>query len=221
MGNNKGMGLQATWVDVSAEKEEEFNLWYSEDYLPKMLTVPGILTGGHYVVRRGAPKHMVIFELECPEVVATEGFKRVKETPADWLSKASQNGSTPHIKNLYRLIFPDHIDAVFGQNELPPFIQGARYDVPIERDVEFNRWYHTVFIPGFQTVPGLIKGRRYITIEGKPRYLTIYDLEGNGAVSDSKEWDAARKSNPWTEKMRDLIHRDAGSPFVYEKVFPK
>ena len=92
-------------------------------------------------------------------------------------------------------------------------------DVSIERDVEFNRWYHTVFIPGCHTVPGCIKGRRYLAVEGQPRYMTIYDLE-RGDVSESKEWDAARKSNPWSERMQDLIRRDAGSPFVYQKVFP-
>ena len=120
MGHKRGMGLQAIWVDVSPNDEEEFNRWCNEAYLAEMLTMPGVLSGGHYVAHRGAPRHMVAFELECPEVVTTEGFRSLKNTPAQWLSKATQSGGTC-IKNLYRLIFPDHIDPVFGQTELPPF----------------------------------------------------------------------------------------------------
>ena len=73
--------------------------------------------------------------------------------------------------------------------------------------------------PGFLTVPGVIRARRYVAIEAQPKYLTVYEF-AHSNVPDSEEWKALRESNPWSKRVRAAMRLDEGSPAVFERIFP-
>jgi len=55
MAKTRGTGLLMVWTDIDAEFEAEFNRWYDDEHLPRLLEVPGFLSAGRYVaVKRGA-----------------------------------------------------------------------------------------------------------------------------------------------------------------------
>ena len=91
---------------------------------------------------------------------------------------------------------------------------------PAAMEEEFNDWYNTCYIPGFLQVPGVIRARRFTAIEAQPKYLTVYEFENPG-VPDTKEWMAARDSNPWSRRVRAGMRLDEGSPAVFERIFPR
>ena len=80
---------------------------------------------------------------------------------------------------------------------MAPALQIGRMDVPAAADREFNSWYNTVYVPNYEKVPGVIRGRRYRAVEGTPTYLTLYEFE-HPKVSESAAWiaqrDAARRT---------------------------
>ena len=49
-------------------------------------------------------------------------------------------------------------------------------DPPVEKEVEWNEWYDTNHIVSRLALPGYLFGRRFIAIDGEPKYLTLYDL---------------------------------------------
>jgi antibiotic biosynthesis monooxygenase (ABM) superfamily enzyme len=49
-------------------------------------------------------------------------------------------------------------------------------DVLPDKEAEWNNWYDTKHIPARLEVPGIRAVRRFIAIEGNPKYLTIYEL---------------------------------------------
>ena len=51
-----------------------------------------------------------------------------------------------------------------------------RTDVLPDKEAEWNNWYDTKHIPGRLEVPGIYAVRRFVAIEGEPKYLTIYEL---------------------------------------------
>src|SRR5436309_2769584 len=91
-------------------------------------------------------------------------------------------------------------------------------DVPAEVDAEWNQWYNTVYVPNYEKVPGVIRGRRYRAVEGRPTYLTFYEFE-NPRVSESPEWHAQRNAVAASETMRKHMRHAQGSPGVYVKTF--
>jgi antibiotic biosynthesis monooxygenase (ABM) superfamily enzyme len=76
--------------------------------------------------------------------------------------------------------------------------------VSVAREVEadWNRWYDEVHLPEIAACPGFLSAQRYVTGEGAARrYLTIYELEGPGAV-DSAEFAARRGWGPFAHQVR-------------------
>ena len=66
---------------------------------------------------------------------------------------------------------------------------------------------------------GRMRARRYLAVEGQPKYLTVYEFE-NAGVPDTSEWDRARSGNPWNQRMRPHVRLDEGSPAVFRRIFP-
>jgi hypothetical protein len=94
----------------------------------------------------------------------------------------------------------------------------GRMDVPREVDAQWNEWYNTVYVPNYEKVPGVIRGRRYRAVEGAPTYLTYYEFE-NPKVSETPAWNAQRDAVPVSTTMRGHMKHAAGSPGVYVKTF--
>ena len=42
---------------------------------------------------------------------------------------------------------------------------------------ELNRWYDEEHIAERMAIPGFLRARRFVAVEGGPKYLALYDLE--------------------------------------------
>ena len=221
MAKTRGTGLLMLWTDVDPEYETEFNRWYDEEHIQRLLGVPGFLSAGRYLALKGGPKYLAMYELEDHNVLRTSAFlDAVRYTPSPWRAKASggQVGRN-YILNAYRQIFPARTNPIELTMEMPRYMQMGRIDIPAHIEEEFNDWYNTAYIPGYLTVPGVIRARRFLVIDGQPKYLTVYEFE-HPRVSESEAWNRVRDSNPWTFRIRPHMRLDAGSPGVYERIYP-
>jgi hypothetical protein len=95
----------------------------------------------------------------------------------------------------------------------------GRMDIPAHMEEEWNDWYNWVYIPDYLTVPGVIRARRFMAVEGQPKYLTVYEFE-RPDVPDGDAWNRVRDANPWTRRVRHHMRLDAGSPVVYQRINP-
>jgi hypothetical protein len=80
-------------MDVAPEKEALFNEVYDHEHIPNLLKVPGVLAvtrvksepfrmaigGEHKMVPAASPSYTAIYELEGPEVLASEAWARAVE----------------------------------------------------------------------------------------------------------------------------------------------
>jgi hypothetical protein len=216
----KGTGLLMVWCDVPADKEKEFNRWYNEEHLAERLAIPGFLSGARYEALKGGPKHLAVYELESPAVLQSEPYKRVSANPTEWTKRSGPQAiATTFIRNVYQMIHPTAVTPKIADSGMAPALQLGRMDVPGEVDAEWNRWYNTVYVPNYEKVPGVIRGRRYRAIEGTPTYLTFYEFE-NPKVSESAAWTAQRDADPVNGKMRGHMTHAPGSPGVYVRTTP-
>ena len=215
----KGSGLLMVWTDVPADKEVEFNQWYNEEHLKERLAVPGFLSGARYEAVKGGPKHLAVYELESPAVLESAAYKKVQANPTPWTKRCSPEviGST-FIRNVYAMIHPKTLPPSVAESGMAPSLQIGRMDVPPEVDAEFNDWYNTIYVPNYEKVPGVIRGRRYRAVTGTPTYLTLYEFE-HPKVSESAPWLAQRDASPVTQKIRPHMRHAQGSPGIYVKTF--
>ena len=158
----KGSGLLMVWCDVPADKEAEFNRWYNEEHLAERLAIPGFLSGARYEAVKGGPKHLAVYELESPAVLESDAYKKVATNPTPWTQRTGpQAVATTFIRNVYAMIHPRAVTPSIAASGMAPALQLGRMDVPAEVDREFNEWYNTIYVPNYEKVPGVIRGRRY------------------------------------------------------------
>jgi hypothetical protein len=219
MAQKKGTGLLMVWTDVPAEHEAEFNRWYNEEHLAERLSVPGFLSAARYEAVRGGPKHLAYYELENVAVLESEAYKYVQDHPTEWTRRCSPNVlGTTFIRNVYTLIHPTAVTSDIAQSPMAPALQIGRMDVPPDIDGAFNTWYNTIYIPNYEKVPGVIRGRRYRAVVGTPTYMTLYEFE-HPQVSESAAWQAQRDIAPETHRIRPHMRHAPGSPGVWVKTF--
>jgi hypothetical protein len=219
MANRKGTGLLMVWADVPADKEAEFNRWYNEEHLAERMAVPGFLGAARYEAVKSGPKHLACYELESAAVLESEAYKRVRDNPTPWTKRCSPDViGTTFIRNVYTMIHPAGVTPQIAASGMAPALQIGRMDVPPEVDAEFNSWYNTIYVPNYEKVPGVIRGRRYRAIVGSPTYLTLYEFE-HDKVSESAEWNAQRDISPVTHRIRPHMQHAPGSPGIGVKTF--
>jgi hypothetical protein len=219
MAAKKGSGLLMVWTDVPADKEPDFNRWYNEEHLKERLAVPGFLSGARYEAVKGGPKHLAVYELESPAVLESAPYKKVQANPTPWTKRCSPEViGTTFIRNVYAMIHPKTLAPGVAESGMAPSLQIGRMDVPREVDAEFNDWYNTIYVPNYEKVPGVIRGRRYRAVTGTPTYLTLYEFE-HPKVSESAPWLAQRDASPVTQKIRPHMRHAQGSPGIYVKTF--
>jgi hypothetical protein len=56
-------------------------------------------------------------------------------------------------------------------------------DISPGAEEEFNRWYNETHLPDVLACPGFISGTRYECVQGQPRYLAVYELESEDALT--------------------------------------
>ena len=212
----KGPGLLMVWADVPADKEEEFNRWYNEEHLPERMAIPGFLGGARYEAVKGGPKHLACYELESAAVMESPAPEGPGQSHPVDEEVGPQAIGTPFIRNIYTMLHPKALPAAIAGAPMAPALQIGRMDVPAATDREFNEWYNTVYVPNYEKVPGVIRGRRYRAVEGTPTYLTLYEFE-HPKVSESAAWNAQRDANPVNATMRGHMKHAPGSPGVYVK----
>jgi len=72
-------------IDVPPEHEAEFNRLYDEEHVPRITSVPGVISGRRYKLNAGArgeiPRYLAIYELESPDIPQSKAWEEAAETP--------------------------------------------------------------------------------------------------------------------------------------------
>ncbi len=74
MAKTRGTGLLMVWTDIDPEFEAEFNRWYDDEHIARLLQVPGFLSAGRYIAVKGAPKYLAMYELEDHNVLRSAAY---------------------------------------------------------------------------------------------------------------------------------------------------
>jgi hypothetical protein len=82
---------------------------------------------------------------------------------------------------------------------------GVWMDPTPEREDDLNRWYAEEHFPDRLAMPGWLRGRRYVSLEGAHKYVALYELEDLGALTSATYREAMANSTPWTRRVVDNL----------------
>jgi hypothetical protein len=78
------------------------------------------------------------------------------------------------------------------------------FDVAPEAIVEHDDWHTHEHIPERLTIPGFMRGSRWIAEQGQPRYLVVYEVEGLDVLASAAYLERLNNPTAWTTKM--MVH---------------
>jgi hypothetical protein len=74
-----------------------------------------------------------------------------------------------------------------------------------ELEKEFNHWYDDEHVPERMALPGFLSARRYVSLNGSPKYIAIYELEDIGALSSDAYLKVRKDPTPLTKKVTGAV----------------
>lgn len=193
----KNYGLLLVMMEPSSTVEEEFNEWYDTEHVPTRLSVHGFLSSERYIVQEGYPKYLALFDLESPGVLKSDEYIRVSGAhPSPWSRRMFR-----HIRgtkrNVYEQTFPGNSPVTKESDGLLLIAE----DVDLSKEEEISQWYVKEHIPCLRDIKSVISVRRFICIEGSPKYLSLYEIE---EVDSLKDDDCKQVFKERTSKLREF-----------------
>jgi len=81
-----------------------------------------------------------------------------------------------------------------------------------------NRWYDEEHLAERAEIPGVLSARRYVAVEGQPKYLAMYELEDASVVQQEPYLEKKRNPTPMTQEVEARVQMFRG---VYAEITPK
>jgi hypothetical protein len=75
-------------------------------------------------------------------------------------------------------------------------------DIPAAMEEDFNRWYDAEHLAERLAVPGFLSARRYLSLEGTPKYLALYDTVDAQVLRSEPYLKVLDNPTPWTQRVR-------------------
>jgi hypothetical protein len=75
------------------------------------------------------------------------------------------------------------------------------FDVAAEVIEEHDRWHTHEHLPERLSIPGFLRGTRWIATEGGPRYMVVYEVEALDTLASEAYLARLNNPTPWTASM--------------------
>lgn len=88
VGDSAATGLPWVYVvhtDVPDHIVDEYNAWYDEEHLPRLVRVPGVIRARRYAARTGHPRYLTAYDLTERDAFSSPAGLQARKTP--WTEK--------------------------------------------------------------------------------------------------------------------------------------
>lgn len=75
------------------------------------------------------------------------------------------------------------------------------FDIAPEAIPEHDDWHTHEHLPERLSIPGFIRGTRWVALRGQPRYVVIYEVAQVGTLTSEPYLQRLNNPTPWTAKM--------------------
>ncbi len=75
------------------------------------------------------------------------------------------------------------------------------FDVVQEAVAEHDDWHTHEHLPERLSIPGFIRGSRWVAVRGEPRYFVLYEVEELATLTSDAYLQRLNNPSPWTSKM--------------------
>lgn len=195
--------LWFTWYDLPEVGREEHLAWLHDEYIPKVLSRPGILWAAHYasesnIVPQGGGKgrvgqhvsgipdgdrYILIFGAGAAHVFANplpRAFHAaLPQRDRDML--AMRSGERVNLMVEEARV---HGPAFNGPLPAPCIQLGSFCADSYENEDLITEWFALCRLPSVQSLPGCVRARKMVSVSGWAKHVALYEFESLQARND-------------------------------------
>jgi hypothetical protein len=75
------------------------------------------------------------------------------------------------------------------------------FDIVQDAIPEHDDWHTHEHLPERLSIPGFLRGTRWVALQGQPRYFVIYEVEQLATLTSSAYLERLNNPSPWTSKV--------------------
>jgi len=75
------------------------------------------------------------------------------------------------------------------------------FDIVQDAIAEHDDWHTHEHLPERLSIPGFLRGTRWVALQGQPRYFVVYEVEQLATLTSSAYLERLNNPSPWTSKM--------------------
>jgi hypothetical protein len=75
------------------------------------------------------------------------------------------------------------------------------FDIDADAIAEHDRWHTQEHLPERLSIPGFLRGTRWIATEGGPRYMVLYEVQSLQTLASQPYLARLNNPTPWTARM--------------------
>ncbi len=215
----RDLGLFAPNYNIDPEKEEAYLAWLHGEHLPRTLAEGSFSAISHFTAVE-APKRFQLLELmpAYSDFHSAGRMEAAKKLPANVMDMMALR--LGQVRNHHAEITRVDGPAAGGRGPglaLGPVVYLLRFDIAAEGEPDFDAWLRREHMDAAAKMPGLLSFRRYLTVEGEPANLLLYEFESvearrAGALEEA--W-----STSWAGEVSASIAHGAHSKVLYERIW--
>ena len=209
-----GTGMLAMFVNLDTEWHKEFRTWLQEDMFTARLNI-GFNACASYDLIHGtnslvasAQTFLTLYETASMGVLYSEPYQSLRR-------ERNSKDVTFHERFLdterYILSWVGP-ELAGGEPGFSPFLFLDRFDLSAENNQDFNFWFVTEYLPACDEINGLIRLRRFTTIEGGSGIFLFHEFDELSALT-GEAWNSIRGNAAW-----DRVNHHRGGSVSYQRV---
>ena len=75
------------------------------------------------------------------------------------------------------------------------------FDIEASAVEEHDRWHTHEHLPERLSIPGFLRGTRWLATDGTPRYMVLYEVDSLSTLASPAYLDRLNNPTPWTTRM--------------------
>jgi hypothetical protein len=146
----------AFWADIDPEYLLRFQEWHNCEHIPERVSIPGFNVGRRYRLSGGAPRTLMFYETDGPEVLKSDAYLAALNRPTPWTKESLQHFRNPE-RNIYRLV----VSAGRAPRLDAPYLMTIRFDLAEATGDSDRAWLAEVWAPAIARLRLVSRVRLY------------------------------------------------------------
>jgi hypothetical protein len=183
------------------EIEADFNAWYDNEHIPLRMGAPGFHSAQRYKAD-DTKDYLAVYEMESSGVLQTPEYAVIKNQPSE--TTRSMLGAVSGFTRYIGTEIGSVTSMSPGEMLDAPILYAVFFDVPAERQADFDAWYATDHVPLLMEETQWLGVRRFEILDGAPERfnrMALHYLAGKGALESEARKKA--RATPWRAKLAE------------------